>query len=153
MSGIVDRARHMDRVLVCAGMLQQGINKGAIKKFAREKYGINNVQVNRYITRARKHLHAQANASRDEMRGASLGFYRAIARDPKTDTRDRLLAQSRIDKLLGLDAPMQTNQVVNSKVETKVVVSYEGDDWGRPAISQEQILDVAISVATAVNGN
>ena len=153
MSQLADRSRHMDRVLVCAKMLCEGAYKGEIKKHMRDTYQLKTSQINKYISRARKHLHEQANADRDELRGASIEFYRAIVRDESAETRDRLAAQARIDKILGLEAPTQSTQIVSGKMETKVVVSYEGDDWGRQAVSAEQLLEVVATVAAQVNVN
>ncbi len=38
----------------------------------------------------------------------SVEFYRDIATDPTSEPRDKIKARERIDKLLGLDAPVRT---------------------------------------------
>lgn len=135
MNKLAENPEHMDRVLLCAEMLAQGFYKGQVKKHMRAKYGLSTPQINKYISRARKHLHAQAQADRDEMRGASLAFYRRIARNKNLEMKDRLKAQERVDKILGLEAPTQVNQFVSGKQETKVTVKYVNEEWRNPRLT------------------
>ena len=116
--------RHVERVRLAAEMLSKGYYKHQIKKAFREKFDIGHKQTQIYITRARKMLVELAGEDREELLGRSLSLYRSFVKDETQDARMRLLAQQRIDKLLGLEQPIQQNLFVSGKSEQVVRVEY-----------------------------
>jgi hypothetical protein len=64
--------------------------------------------VDRILVRARAYLLDQLKRSKEDFRCESLAFYQAKLTDPKATTSEQLRARQRIDELLGLDAPKQT---------------------------------------------
>lgn len=90
-------------------LLSRTILKSQIKKQFRKKYGdVSPRTIDRYLSRARARQLAEAGTSKDEMRAESRAFYEAMARDPQSDPRSKLIARERIDRLFGLDAPQKT---------------------------------------------
>lgn len=132
------RAEHNNRVALCAKMLSEGWKKHQVYGVLKEKYGIRSWQCQKYVTRARRYLHDLAQKSRDQAKGESLEFYLSVVRDQTADIETRLRAQARIDKILGLEEPMQVNQLVHGSMENFIRVEYQGDDWQRrPAFDLE----------------
>ncbi len=61
-----------------------------------------------YIARAREANRAVVDRQIQEQITESVAFYETIIRDLKAPIRDRLLAQQRIDAVLGTEAPKRT---------------------------------------------
>jgi hypothetical protein len=70
-----------------------------------EKYGANRRTAQSYLARAKRALLEAARRSRDEHVADAYAFYCAVISDPNAKHADKLKAQERIDKLLGLYAP------------------------------------------------
>ena len=58
----------------------------------------------RYLARARAALLARAGWAKDDLCFDPFSLYESILRDSEATTRERLLVQTRIDKLVGLEA-------------------------------------------------
>lgn len=86
-------------------LLTEGRRKSEIKKIFRQRYNVTARTVENYLSRARQILLTELKAEREEHTGRSLSVYRSILSDPKAKIKDRLAAQRRIDRLLGLEAP------------------------------------------------
>ena len=118
--------------------------KGEIKRAVAEKYGYGYKRTERFLSLANKLQLAKMNRDREEFRSQSVEFYEKVAMDEKEAAIVRLKAQERIDKLLGLEAPSQVHQKVTAKVDSKLVIQFEGDDWAKLP---------RFDVATEGNGN
>lgn len=97
-----------ERIELCVKLLRMGAYTGDIKRAIAAKYGCSTRSVEVPISRAREILVAESGRSREEHRAESLAFYSRMKGDDKAKDRDRLLAQERIDKLLGLESPNKT---------------------------------------------
>ena len=81
----------------------------------------------RIMARAREVLREQTGRSRQEHREDAYAFYDSILRDPEARIGEKLLAQARIDSLMGLTAPLehrhgQSDQAGPVQTVTEVVV-------------------------------
>jgi len=93
-----------ERVELARHLLAMGCRKSYIKKRLRKKYGdLDHATIERYLTRAREEILAATGVPRPEHRGWSLAFYGAIRSNLRFGAKERLKAQERIDKLLGLE--------------------------------------------------
>ena len=94
-----------DRVELCRSLLLRRVPKGTIKKAFRQRFGVDvdHTTIERYLLRAREGLVADLARGRQLHRAEALGFYESILADPAAAVRDKVKAQERIDKLLGLE--------------------------------------------------
>jgi hypothetical protein len=108
------RKSHLERVRLVADMLARGYRKLDIKLLVKKKFGVTARTVENYLSHARRMLMEELGTTRHEQRAKSLDFYKSILKDTSNaNTKERLQAQQRIDKILGLEEPT----MVNSKVE------------------------------------
>lgn len=92
------------RVRTVFDWLCSGKREHEIERLLRaEPHNLSKRSAIRYLARARDMLVAETKRSREEHRAESLATYRAILDDPESEPRDRVRAQERIDKLLGLE--------------------------------------------------
>jgi len=99
-----ERAERVDYAieLLCRCLL-----KSQIKTLFRRKFGdLGKSTIERYLAKAREVLLAGAGG-KEEMRARARGFYESVIRDPQASHRDKILAQERIDRLYGLEAPLK----------------------------------------------
>jgi len=94
-----------ERVEYTYFLLCRRLYKGDIKKLLKRKYSIGARTCENYISRAREILLKDTGKTRDQNRTDSLLFYESILAGPDSHLRDRIYAQERLDKLLGLEAP------------------------------------------------
>jgi len=73
-----------------------------------DKWNCHWATVDRILLRARAYLLEQLRRSKEDFRCESLAFYQSKLTDPEATTSEQLRARQRIDELLGLDAPKQT---------------------------------------------
>jgi hypothetical protein len=94
-----------ERTELCRSMLQRRVPKGTIKRAVRQRFGadIDHATIERYLTRAREALLTDLTRGRQTHRADALGFYESVLADSKAAFRDKIKAQERIDKLLGLE--------------------------------------------------
>src|SRR5690242_6202438 len=98
-----NRAEEDSRVAYTVHLLSRSLRKGEVKHLLRVRYGVSARTCERLLARARARLREQTGASPDEHRADAFAFYTSVIRDPDASLRDKLLAQKRIDKLLGVE--------------------------------------------------
>jgi hypothetical protein len=96
------RKDYLGRIKLCMDLLSRGYRKTDIKVICSKQYGVGYRTVENYLSRARSTLLSEMGTTREEMRMRSLDCYRSILRGNPTP-REAILAQARIDKLLGLE--------------------------------------------------
>jgi hypothetical protein len=94
-----------ERVLACRRLLSEGRYDGEVKRQVAADFNLSPRTVERYLRRARDEMVAETGREPSEHRIDSYSFYRELRGNADLATRDRLKAQERIDKLLGLEAP------------------------------------------------
>jgi hypothetical protein len=94
-----------ERIELCRSLLLRRVPKGTIKKAFRQRFGADadHGTIERYLTRAREDMLADLTRGRQTHRAGALAFYESILADPAVAARDKVRAQERIDKLLGLE--------------------------------------------------
>lgn len=97
----------VDRVL---SLLVSGASPEEVRHFLASNYDISPRQAAEYLGKAREVLRERAEPMRDEALGTALERYRSLYKTATLsgDLRAAIAAQTRIDKLLGLEAPLQT---------------------------------------------
>jgi hypothetical protein len=108
-----------DRTLMVRRLLAQGQYDGQIKKVVAAHYKISPRTVERYLRRARDEMLAETGQDKSQLRAEGYGFYREMRANGKASDKDRLKAQERIDKLLGLEAP-QKIQVGGDDIDREI---------------------------------
>lgn len=77
-----------------------------IKAAVRKRFGVtDHATVLRYMARAREQILADVGRGRELLRAESQAFYESVVADQLAVYKDKIKAQERIDKLLGLEAP------------------------------------------------
>ncbi|MFG0247514.1 MAG: hypothetical protein ACF8OB_01400 [Phycisphaeraceae bacterium JB051] len=99
-----EKKLRINRVL---DMLTKGHTKGEIKQVCRDEFGCSYRTTERDIASAREELMREADEDRKAMLARSLSFYRAITTNDGESTLNKLRAQKRIDKIMGLEAPLK----------------------------------------------
>lgn len=94
--------KRVEQMEVC---LANGWRDGEIKRVFTKAWDCSGRQVLRYVSRARDNLTAALGESRTTHRARSLAHYQSVLSDPKATRKEKMHAQLRIDKLLGLEAP------------------------------------------------
>lgn len=92
-----------ERIAEVEMMLGRHARKGQIHRFIKDKYGVEWRTVDIYIARARVNLLERLRQTKENHRCQSLALYEEILLTG--NPREKILAQERIDKLLGLEAP------------------------------------------------
>jgi hypothetical protein len=94
-----------ERIELCRSMLLRRVPKATIKKAFRQRFGqdIDHGTIERYLTRAREAMLVDLTRGRQNHRAGSLAFYESVLADHNASLRDKVKAQERIDKLLGLE--------------------------------------------------
>lgn len=94
-----------ERIEFTGELLCDGLTFGEIKTALRSRYGpISARTAATYLTRARERLLVSSTSKRSNRLAIAVAMYEAIIRDPKSTPGVRISAQTRIDKLFGLDA-------------------------------------------------
>ena len=94
-----------ERIELCRSMLLRRVPKSTIKRAFRQRFGadIDHGTIERYLTRAREAMLIDLTRGKQALRADSLAFYESILADSKAPCRDKVRAQERIDKLMGLE--------------------------------------------------
>src|SRR5438874_2027192 len=94
-----------ERIELCRSMLLRRVPKSTIKKAFRQRFGhnIDHTTIERYLLRAREVMLTDLTRGRQLLRAEGLALYESILADPKAAHRDKVKAQERIDKLMGLE--------------------------------------------------
>lgn len=103
---------YLSRVRLVADMMARGYRKADIKTICRKRFGVCYRTVENYIRRARKFLLSELATTREDQKARALDLYRGVIRDSSGNVtvRERLIAQQRIDKILGLEEPLTIHQ-------------------------------------------
>lgn len=104
------REEHAERIDTCRLLLTARQPKHAIKRAMTERYGIGARTCERYLSRARAILLKELDGTPDGHKADAYLFYSSIISDKNESSRDRIKAQERIDKLLGLEGPIKFAQ-------------------------------------------
>ena len=112
MAGMNDRIRPdkeelETRLEYTMFLMSRRLYKSDIKRSLMRKYNVSARTCENYMAEARRRMIESSGKSRDEHRMESLKFYESIIAGPDGDLRDRVYAKSRIDWLLGLEAPQK----------------------------------------------
>lgn len=102
-----DSDETQSRVEYTAFLLARRIYKSDIKRLLMRKYNIKARMCEIYISKAKELLIQDSGQTREQHRLQSLRFYESVLGGPDAELRDRMWAQERIDRLLGLEAPAQ----------------------------------------------
>ena len=113
--------KHMARIKMAKGLLERGLYDWEIKLLIAEKEDVSKRTVQRYLTKARQLMRKDTGRDREELRHDAISFYKSIISDQHAQPRDRLKAQERIDRLLGLEEPT----VIHQKVEGQVTHTHQ----------------------------
>lgn len=87
--------------------ISQGQSKGQIKQLAKTKWDVSARTVERSLVGCRKLLLKEIDESREVLVANSISYYRNFLTDPKASEHAKLRARERMDKILGLDAPLK----------------------------------------------
>lgn len=103
-----------ERIEMAYELLASGLRPSQISEKMAEKFGCKRSYVRKsYLARAREMMVAEVKADKSEMRSRSLALYQSIIAEKETSPKDRLKAQERIDKLLGLELQERSHGEVN----------------------------------------
>ena len=91
------------RVTATCDLLAHGVRTGDIKRVISSRFATSPRSVERYLRRAREILIQETGEDKELHRGRSLDVYRSILRDGDATHSERLAAQGRIDRILGLE--------------------------------------------------
>ncbi len=96
-----------DRLEMARKLLSQRLSNGEAKRVMSRKYNMSPRSVERYLRRARTLLLQASGKTASTHRSEAYNFYASIVGNPKEKTRERILAQERIDKLFALEGPIK----------------------------------------------
>lgn len=91
------------RVAYAEFLLCRRIYKCDIKRLMKKKFNVTARAVEDYLSRAKAKLRDRSGKTRAEHQIDSLQFYESVLNGPDSTLRDRMDAQSRIDRLMGLE--------------------------------------------------
>lgn len=97
------RSDERDRVELCRKLLALRASECDVERAAMQQFGVGRRKARRYLALARRAMSAAAGRSRDEHVAEAYAFYGSLIADRHAKDADRLKAQERIEKLLGLD--------------------------------------------------
>jgi hypothetical protein len=102
-----------ERVEYVARLLRGQLPKYRIRELFRARYGshVHWRTVDNYVVRAREAIRREEGIDPKREKQSSLDVYRSIVSDPEATRREKILAQERIDKLLGLESPQRVETV------------------------------------------
>ena len=134
-----------ERIETTRSLLAIGSSDGEIKRAVSAKYKCSPRSVERYIKDARKLLLEATQQSADEHRAGAFAFYSHMKLNAARDC-DKIRAQERIDKLLGIELPQKIEHSTAKGSPLEIVLA--------PLLSKtDSELDAIISDQQAANGN
>lgn len=99
------------RITAAVEMLAvKGWKKFQIKAAFKKQWGCGPRTVERYLTKARAILRAEAGKSDEDHLSESYAFYKSVLANDKATLREKTKAQENLDKLLGLRKPFKVAQ-------------------------------------------
>jgi hypothetical protein len=119
-AGHLSKDEQAEACAIALDMLAARRYKSEISGVLRRKFNLSAQNAQRYISWARRRLCQIVSQSHKKQKIASYGLYLSVLRDLASSPREKVLAQQRIDQLLGLDAPIRmANFNLNASVEGK----------------------------------
>ena len=113
------------RIGATAELLARGVRKGDICRVIAARFDCSPRSVDRYLRHARANLIAELDEGDTQIhRARSLDVYRSVLRDQEASHHERLNAQTRIDKILGLEhqfTPLTVKHEHQHKVSVKLM--------------------------------
>jgi hypothetical protein len=97
---ITEQAIEFARLALC-----QRHHKYAIFALLKKTYGVSSRTCERILSHARGRIRDGTGKEIDQHRSDAYAFYDSIIRQPNASIREKILAQERIDALLGLERP------------------------------------------------
>lgn len=113
-----------ERVEFVIALVSRRLPKSVIKASCRKQFNdptLSARQIERYIAEARAEIIKWTGKSKEEHRTESLAFYLSVIQSPTSTNADRMLAQSRIDQIIGLNAPAEMRVETTAREVTQIV--------------------------------
>jgi hypothetical protein len=101
------KQEHARRIEICRNLLAQRATKGVIKRYLKAEFGTSARTAERYLARAKQLLLLETQKPKEEHVADAYAFYNAVVADTSNKVETRIVAQSRIDFLLGLQSPVK----------------------------------------------
>ena len=113
------------RITATAELLARGVRQGDIKRVIAQRFDCSPRSVERYLRHARAVLIEEPDEGDTQIhRARSLDVYRSVLRDQEATHHERTNAQTRIDRILGLEhqfTPATVQHEHNHKVSVKLM--------------------------------
>ena len=113
------------RIKATATLLSNGVRQGDIKKLIAQRFDVSPRSVERYLRQARVVLIEELGEGDTQLhRSRALDVYRSVLRDEDASHHERMNAQTRIDKILGLEhqfTPAAVKHEHSHKVSIKLM--------------------------------
>ena len=107
------RATHRERdtrISLVRKLISARMTNGEIKRAMATQFGLSPRTAEGYISRARAEIMEDLGRSREDHQADAYTFYCAVVGNREASNRDKIKAQERIDKLLGLESPAKISQ-------------------------------------------
>ena len=125
-----------------AEWLALGRRKGEIKKLLREQYdGVGVRRIEDVITLAKRYLAEITDRTPEDHKVEAYNVYRSMISNPDVPDNVKVMAQKRIDRLYGLEQPMQIKHTV------------DGDMAIREVLDDPEALQLADALADRIHAN
>lgn len=102
-----------EKIMFVYDLVVQCKKVGEIKRRFRGKYDrrkktkSTDATIRGYIKRARAVMLLHADVTRDQEKASSIAYWRSIIADPKQAPAEKRYARVRLDKIMGIDAPLK----------------------------------------------
>jgi hypothetical protein len=93
-----------ERVELCRKLLASHASERDVERALVQKFGVGRRQARRYLAAARRAMLVAAERSREVHLAEAYAFYCSLAANADAKDADRIKAQERIERLLGLDS-------------------------------------------------
>ena len=146
------------RVEATIELIAKGYPTAIIKRELRAKFGSLSARTcASYISRAREELLKGCGLTREQLRAESFAFYQNVICDPGSTTAVRIKARERIDRLFGLEAPIQAHlsaafsgptAYLDLPEKEEIVDAEEGDEDEEAALSKTELVTIESGAAS-----
>lgn len=96
-----------ERVESAKVLVNGRLHHSQVRRALMKTYDVSRAQADRYIKRAKELIAAEVGRPAQSHREDAYSFYRGILTDKNASIRDKIKAQERLDKLLGLEMPVK----------------------------------------------
>jgi len=111
------------RVEICRHLMSIGWGSGEVRRTVAARFKVSEVTAQRYMGIARQRMREVIGVPREDLVAGSFAFYKMIVGNKAVGWKERIRAQERIDKLLGLDAPVQVEAKLTVREKARVDVT------------------------------